>query len=215
MYDDIWLQIIEIHQKSKRLFLIAEEQKLKTFIQPLKEQRDTLDHIIRAQAGILKINEQNEDYIRKNLDKALGHAYRTFFDLADWICMIIREKIHITLTPYSNNCIASVIPEYYSDIRPKIESLTMEIAEIRNKKDIAINEINSQDDSLLQQVTHYEDIIDHLLSISENISSKIPALEEFTKKENSDKLMKKIWDILLVIATAILTAIITYFVSSK
>lgn len=49
-YIGLWNNIIEIHKCTKELYLLSEEysENLKMFIQPIKEMRDALEHIIRA-----------------------------------------------------------------------------------------------------------------------------------------------------------------------
>ena len=78
---EIWLRIITIHQYAKDLLIKCEEidsHQLSGFIQPFKEQRDALEHIMRAQAAFYDINDDisddvKEKYINWNLEKALGH----------------------------------------------------------------------------------------------------------------------------------------------
>ncbi|MEA1950851.1 MAG: hypothetical protein U9N87_05670, partial [Planctomycetota bacterium] len=68
--------------------------------------------------------------------KAVGHAYRAFFDAADWLGMVLREAITATLYQYAPECISAAIPDYYATMKPRIEDICGEIAQIRDDKDI-------------------------------------------------------------------------------
>jgi hypothetical protein len=202
--DDLWIQLIQLHQCSKEIFLRAEEtdSSFKSFIQPGQELKHAYEHIIRAQAANLKINNAGEQYAYDNLHKALGHEYRAFFDAADWLSISIRDKIIQSMAPYSNSCINSVFPEYYHDIRPRIERVSKEIAKIRVAKDI------SRNNDILSEVGKYQNEINTLLDFVEEIPRQIPALEEFKSKELSEETRIDVktakWNYLNWIYTAII-----------
>ena len=47
--DDLWAQIVEVHNEAKTLFLLAEElehEQFRDFIQPINEHRHSLEHIV-------------------------------------------------------------------------------------------------------------------------------------------------------------------------
>jgi len=101
MYKDTWAKIIEIHQYSKELWIIGEEISGETLIQPLQEQRHALEHIVRSR--ICEMDRGiNDDYVQINLERALGHVYRSFFDVADWVSLNIRGKIQDLMKGYSS-----------------------------------------------------------------------------------------------------------------
>ncbi len=128
MSSDKWSKIVQLHRATKTLTLLSEEHELKEwrkFLQPAMEEVHALEHIMRAKAaelGFLADLEPDNKlgYIEKNLDKAIGHLYRAFFDTADWLSVIIRQKIITALETYDNRCITAVIPEYYKE---KLEKL--------------------------------------------------------------------------------------------
>lgn len=81
-YEDYWENICKIHSLTKHYLLLSEELSLEgnSFIQPLKEHRDAYDHVIRVYAmknNISNMKKSNE-YMEKNMSKALGHEYRAF-----------------------------------------------------------------------------------------------------------------------------------------
>ncbi|GMV93133.1 MAG: hypothetical protein AMXMBFR82_29110 [Candidatus Hydrogenedentota bacterium] len=192
--DDYWKALVQVHQHTKDLYLVGEESnpELKTWLQPIREQRDALEHIVRSQARAYDIRSNadgqdpatpNEDdatedaeYIKSNLRHALGHEVRAFFDVADYLCIVARDNITKSMSDYENKAIADVFPSYYTEIRPDLESISKNIAKIRQKKDIAeIAECN-------ELVVKYKDVVLTVLSKSESVSTRIPALEEYTRK---------------------------------
>ena len=214
--DDLWKLIVEIHQHTKDLMLRAEEfdSGLRTFIQPSREMRDELEHIIRAKAAELGIGKGGDAaYITANLRKALGHGYRAFFDVADWLGMMIRKKVRELASEYSSACLREVIPNYYCEIRPNLEQIGKEIAEIRAHKDI------SRNSDILEEVSHYKNQLDNLQTIYIDMLSKEPSLQEYSVKEGSEskagearELVKirssRIWDIGIGIVAGLVVAAI-------
>ena len=78
-----WLNICRLHRITKEYLLVAEEvcEEGVLFFQPLKEHRDAYDHVIRTFSIDLKKVPEDVDcklYVKKNLEKAYGHEYRTF-----------------------------------------------------------------------------------------------------------------------------------------
>lgn len=189
--EEIWKNIVEIHQFAKELWIIGEEISGQTFIQPLQEQRHALEHIIRARIEEQQEN-RNDKYIQRNLEKALGHEYRSFFDVADWVSLNIREKIQNLMGGYSSDCIAKVFPVYYQEIRPTLEKMNLEIANIRGKKDISKNE------ELIPQAEYYRTKIKELLEFQATITIFTSQLKECKKEENRKKFLSKFWGIILI-----------------
>ena len=128
---DKWKEIFRVYGHAKALFLLAEEmdslrQPARDFLQPAMEIRHAFDHLMRASDG-----ECSEAAADKNIDKALGHVYRSFFDAADWICMSLRGWVIETLGEFSAKAIQMACPQYYETIRPDIDHVSREIAGLR------------------------------------------------------------------------------------
>ncbi len=91
MNPEEWSKIIKLYSTTKTLTLLAEEhepEEWKKFLQPAMEEGYALAHIMRSKAAELGFSEDlgpnnKQRYIEKNLDKAIGHFYRAFFDTAD------------------------------------------------------------------------------------------------------------------------------------
>ena len=147
--EDTWRLLVKIHNYTKLLLLKAEEvdDKFTFFFPPLVQHRDALDHIMRAAyskvfpAEYAANQEEAEkldgkDYADRQLDKALGHAYRAFFDAADWLGMVYRERMRIILSGYSAETINDVLNDFAATVQPRIERISLEIAALRGEKDI-------------------------------------------------------------------------------
>ena len=163
MCDEIWRKIVEIHGHTKVLTLRAEEldKEQEFFFPPVIQQRDAHDHFMRSKAASLGIKDFPDDearrrYIVEHLDKALGHEYRAFFDIADWLALIYRSQISDMMTCYSVQAITSVLPSYYPEIVPFVERIHRQIADIRQKKDIGAG------DGVLAQVLEYRQLLEQL-----------------------------------------------------
>jgi hypothetical protein len=200
---ELWTQIVELQETVKDLVIWAEENnvdKLETFIQPIKEQRDALTHLCRAKAAELGLKEGEGDftgYIQRNLDKALGHLYRAFFDAADFLCIILRERYYKTLSPYDAECISTVMPEYYQQISPRMESLTKAVSDHRSGKDVSKG-------AIMQTVQKYRETIKDILGLYKTVIEKVPALEDYRQRKKRAE--KKDWKkqvILLLIGTGL------------
>ena len=199
MHDDIWRHIVRIHQEAKNLILKAEEfdRNFRSFLPPIFEQRNALEHIIRVRAAQLGLHRSgDEDYIKDSLRKALGHEYRTFFDAADWLAVRIREKVQDLLSGYSAECIKEVIPDYYSRMRPGIEQACEAIAEIRGEKDI------SRGNEALVEVERYKKEIDDLLKTHKHLLTCVPALEDYSSRTRVSRRAAWFWGLVAVIITA-------------
>lgn len=211
--DDYWRRIVEVHLCTKDLLLRAENEdidgELITFLQPIREHRDAHEHITRVKAielGLGKLPEglTLQQYIERNLQSALGHECRAFFDLADMHYTIIHKKIRILLEPYSNSCIAEVLPQYYSKMRPQLEQLGEEVKELRAEKDVA--KIASSN----EYVARYMDVIDKLGEFVKKTSESVPVLLEFSIKENRADQRKLLRSVLLIIFGAVVGMFLTF-----
>lgn len=144
IFKDFWLDFCYIYNQAKELYILAEEydDELSSFIQPIKEHKDALEHIVRAyfkyysspadEATILN----NDDYIVQNLSKAVGHAFRAFYDTADILSIILRERISVNLANHKYNEIVKIWSEY-EDNRLVLIEMPKKFAKLRTEKDIA------------------------------------------------------------------------------
>lgn len=164
----------QIHMLTKHYLLIAEEvsEEGVTFLQPLKEHRDAYDHMMRVFYLPRKLEDADtpsdfdrDSYIAKNVEKAVGHEYRAFFDMADWLTFICRRKIReeLSLRRVKQAYTAKYGENAFQDVKKLINTVPFEIAQYRTEKDIGKKE------SSLSDVLNYKKTIDRLLKIYQQV----------------------------------------------
>lgn len=170
--DTFWREFTAIYTTTKELYILAEEydDEFSSFIQPIKEQRDALEHIVRSYSRmngeVSQLSEDDEEYVRKNLNKAIGHIFRAFFDCADVLSISLREKMSEQLRRFKYSQIIAVWPDY-EDERIKLVDMPKKIAEMRQKKDIA------KDEDIMPMVNEYKANIDTLFNIYDTFMKKV------------------------------------------
>lgn len=204
--EQFWIRFVEIHTRAKQVFLLAEEldpEQSKTWMPPLTEYRHALEHIVRAKAAACGVKSDTEPrYIETNLDKALGHVYRAFFDAADWLAICLREAIPKEIEGYSNEAIQAVLPAYYSKIRPTLLKASVEIAGIREGKDIGQGASAKVD-------KHYIEILMELVQYYKDVRQARPALDEFRKRERK----KNLWAFLIALGVTCLGVVLGFLLA--
>ncbi len=162
-FEELWIKICKIYLLTKHYTIIAEElsDDFITFIQPMKEHRDVLDHIARVY-GYTLIKEQEkitnvENYKYENMKKALAHAYRAFFDTADWLTYTCRKQIRILISDIPFQSIVNIYPRY-NELKESLSILPEKITSIREHKDIS-----DDPEDLIEQVDEYVNIMDCLI----------------------------------------------------
>ena len=200
MSQETWSQIVKIHNYVKALTLRAEELNPggEFYFPSVVEERDAFEHVIRAKGVELGLwAPPVPSYAADSLGRALAYEYRAFFDMADWLSILYREKISGVVAGHSVDCVRRVIKEYYSEIRPKLETACREIAAVRSNKDIA-------GDRFLDQVEHYWAILEQLDGFLSRLVSSKSTLHEYTAKERAEK--RKTLFIQIVVGLAIALA---------
>lgn len=141
--------------ESKNLFIDAEEllEKMSFFVAPVLEHRDALDHIMRY--FNLKNKKGLSEEAIKELDRALEHELRAYFDIADYICITIRQEISSSLKRISSKKIQKVWGEY-SDIKKRIVKSSEEIAAIRKNRDSSLKHIEKYKPVMEEMITIYK-----------------------------------------------------------
>ncbi len=149
-------EISKIYFINKEYFIKSEEllEGLNFFIAPLMEHRACLDHMMRY---FNKIDASNES----QLEKALAHEIRAFFDVADYICIGIREYISKRLNRLRKNYIKKIWTEYLSQ-KERIYNSSLEIAEIRNNRNGNLDSIEKYKYQLDEMLEIYKDFINKI-----------------------------------------------------
>lgn len=164
----------QIHMLTKHYLLIAEEisEEGVTFLQPLKEHRDAYDHMMRVFYLPRRLEDpkvpaefDRDEYIETNVEKALGHEYRAFFDMADWLTFICRRKIReeLSLRRVKQAYTAKYGEDAFQKAKKLINTVSFEIAQYRTEKDIG------KKGSSLSDVLNYKGTIDQLLEIYKQV----------------------------------------------
>jgi len=208
--NDLRRRIVELYTYGKQLMLRAEECDLnvKSFMQPALEYRNAFDHSIRVDAATLGIlGDGNYEYVLENSKKALGHVYRAFFDIADWLAIDIREQLfHLLGDSYSVSTIKAVLPKYYQEICPGIDQASKTIARLRGEKDVAT-------EGILAGVVEYKRLVEQLLDWLTSIAQAIPALDEHQRRENVGQRWSRLWQVGVGLCCAAAGAILTWLLT--
>jgi hypothetical protein len=191
---DHWTSIVKIHNMTKILVIRAEEidPQHEFYFPIIIQQRDAMDHIMRAAYASFdpeRIKKSHpeisdiKDYTKRQIDKALGHMYRAFFDAADWLSILYRERIRDVMSNYSSKTIYSVLPTYNEKIVPRIEEITSNIVAIRNSKDIGRN--SELVDGVDRYATQIEELSQFLYEILNSLK-KLDMVEFGSVEENAN-----------------------------
>lgn len=134
---EIIKNITEVYLLNRKYFIKAEEyiDGLKFFITPVLEHRDALDHLARA--FDLALSEKD---CLDQLKNAQNHELRAFFDISDYICIKMREKIGLDLKRLSKAKIKKIWNDY-EEVKIKVVELSKELADIRINRNNAIESV--------------------------------------------------------------------------
>lgn len=148
-------KLIKRYYDVKQIYIDCEEidEDLKTNVQPLNEFRAALDHVMR----ILLKDNGFEDGAAIDTDeevrKAVGHFNRAYFDVCEMLCANFRLKIGKRMDEFSRKTILEVCPEYYTEIRPYIDSCEEKLADIRLKRGIEFGDKQEQLFNEIKEIT--------------------------------------------------------------
>lgn len=159
--EKFWKDSCQLYNQTKKYLLLIEEIEPQhaTIMQPIKEQRDALDHIVRAYSLFEEIinckDDKQKAIIAKNLteefNRAKSHLERAINDCADILSIILREKIAAYLSEFSYKEIVSVWTNYPKE-RKFLIRVDEKISELRNRDinnyQVALNDYNAIIDRL-------------------------------------------------------------------
>lgn len=168
-------KISTIHMYTKHYLLVAEElsEDSVAFLQPLKEHRDAYDHLMRVfyvpynETLIGGSRENLESYVKDNIQKAVGHEYRSFYDTADWLTFICRKWVREQLgyrgirSRYENK----YGKEDLQTAKDFINGLPFQIAEYRDGKDVG------KRDAALKGIENYKETLEKLIELYRKIQA--------------------------------------------
>jgi hypothetical protein len=186
---DSLFEIVQVYTTTKRLVLRAEEldEENRSNISVFKEQRDALDHLMRALSKYLEPadNGESDEYIRLQIDKAKGHLFRASYDSVDGISVSAKFKIKQVLEGIDTETISQVLPEYWTEFLPLIDEISEKIALHREKKDIG--------DLTAKNLHAYIADAEKLSEIHRKILRRRGALEDYQKRIRFRRLKDKLF----------------------
>lgn len=151
-------QLREVYKAYKELFIQAEEklEEMGFFVAPMLEHRDALDHLMRY----FTLTDEKEITVEalEQLDKALGHEFRAYFDVADYICITVRSKIADSFKGIPKKKIR-LKWEQYSEVKRNIVKISDDIATIRFNRSAQIESIREYEKVLKNVFKIYDDFI--------------------------------------------------------
>lgn len=150
--------LLDIYCKCKSLFIKSEEliSEMYFFPAPTIEHRDALEHVARYME-ITKNGDVTPEAL-KELQSAIGHEYRAYFDTADYICVMVRKEINESLKNVSRRKIKRVWNEY-TEIKSKILDYSDKIADIRINRKGNHDCIEQYEDMVQQIIDFYKDFL--------------------------------------------------------
>lgn len=194
----------------KGLILRAEEidPSFRSNIMVIKEMRDCNDHIMRAFAELFSDapipGSGSEEYVKMQIDKAKGHILRAGYDAIDGIIVGSKIKIFEAMQKISNEAIAAIFPEYYTNA-PEIEALNIAIAAHRGKKDVG--------DSTLDNLDGYLKSAEKVAEFCRIALSKVPLMVEWDRKDRRKAFGEKVVLVIIAgIAIAFVSTLLNRFV---
>lgn len=149
-----WNELEQAYTAAKQLLIESEEKltRMRLFPAPLLEHRDALDHLMRYsriynELGLCEsaVNE---------LNNAKQHEIRAFFDIADYICVIIRSEINDTLSVLNARQIKNIWADYET-VKKRVVDISERIAAIRKDRTETVDRIETYQDAVSEMFDIY------------------------------------------------------------
>jgi hypothetical protein len=172
-------RLVILYSRTKRFILQAEEtdRESRANIAIFKEQRDALDHIMRAlnRAFNDPPDHSNAEYVEAQFDKAWGHLFRAAYDSLDGVDVSFKLRLEEAMRGVSNDAISAVYPEYYTKVHPEMFELQKQIAEFRSTKDVH--------KSTFEDLDAYCGSVERLAELTKQILTRVPAFKDWQKRD--------------------------------
>lgn len=181
-------EISSLYVESKKAIILLENYnpEHKTFIAPMNEMRNALDHIMKMIANRKDSNEVYEQY-----RGARSHIRRAGYDAYELLCISISDYIRDTLSVFSPEDIAKGFPQYYGEIRPRIQELKGFTAKLRERREdrkrkgseFFDDDINVDENTYKYYFESYEQLNNYSELIGHYVSGMLECKQERLKKE--------------------------------
>ena len=191
-------QLYELYEATKYAIICAEnfDPQRELYLAPLNQLRSALDHIFRAVA--------NEENTENEIREVKEHMNRAGYDALEILAGNIGYSILEKMKPYRASVISAIFLDYYKVICPKITDIKINIAEIRMRP-------KDSETSFL----YYLADIKTLLSFDKLVSSMIPSLEDFSRREKREKIFNLILKITIPLVAAAIGSLLTLIISKQ
>lgn len=199
-------EIITLYSISKDIMIYAEEVGGESFSPATEELRHAFDHLMRVFAFKLGFKQADAKYAIENLMPAYRHLYREAYNLLDYLSIYFRDKVQDEMKSFSGETLQEIFPDYYKEIKPYfvVEAPT-EISKLRSEKDIGKRNEND--------LNKYIEIVERFKSYYGEILKIKPSLIEYEKKIRDEKRKSRLLQILIPLITAVIGAVIGWFLS--
>ena len=156
-YRDKIRNLYKLYFYNRELFIQAEESfiDMNTFVAPLIEHRDAFDHIMRC---FKKLDQEEETFLLE-LEQAFAHELRAYYDVADYICICIRDYISSVLNRMQPREIRQIWVEYDRK-KQEIYDISLKIAAVRNNRRSSLESIEKYRNEVMPTLFNiYEDFV--------------------------------------------------------
>jgi hypothetical protein len=191
-----------LYSKTKKFILRAEQvdPQSRSNIAIFKEQRDALDHVMRALWDYFdQGKEQDETYLLEQIGKARGHLFRAAYHALDGAGISFKLRIAEAMQGISNEAISAVHPDYYKHV-VEINKIDSQIVEHRKAKDIGRTTMQNMDD--------YSAVVDRLAELSDIVTEKTPVFHQWQRRNKKNKI---IWAIAVPAGLILLSLLLFFF----
>jgi len=166
--------LLPFYEKVRAAIITLEtfSEKQEMYIAPINEMRNALDHLFKAikSSDDLRTCENEFQQIKEHMGRA-GH------DALDLLSANLGIAVNEKLDSFDVDTIVTVLPEYYTKIKPKITELRKNTAKSRIERNMGSDKYFSA----------YLGNIEQIMEINNMIDMRIPSLIEFREKRDKEK----------------------------
>lgn len=167
--EELLLETAKLYFDVRGLFMQSEERvpDMKMFLAPLIEERDALDHLM---CFYLDSAENDlSDEILDQIREAQEHLKRAFFDIADFVCIRIRQYIDDVLGNMKPKQIERFWDEY-SESRQKVVNFSENLSKIRTERRNTMSSIKEYKTKVIPEIFKiYEEFV---VNVEKKIKTK-------------------------------------------
>ncbi len=151
--------------------------------------RNSYDHVIRSLIYSDKLDNE--------LDEAKEHLYRAGYDAYEVLAINVAEKIIKIIEVYNAEVITTVFPKYYTDVKPGLIDIKVELADARAHK-----RLNPETGT--KSFTPYKDRVANLIKQLKVCDEHVPSLQ----KEKSSRKKKAMFNTIIGVVIGVVVTIV-------